>query len=311
MPVRFTFRQLEYFVAVGEAGSIARAAEMCNVSAPSISTAIQQLEQELGVSLFVRRHAQGLSLTTGGRQLLAAAKELLAEAEALASLAGDITERVGGLINIGCLTTFAQLVLPGVRRSFQALHPDVRIRQFDRHQSQIIDMLQRGEIDIALTYDLEIPQDVGFEPLIELPPFALLAADDPLAERETIGLGELASLPLILLDLPLSRDYFLSMFRQLGLSPTIAERTGDYPLVRSMVANGLGYSLGNVRPISNLAPDGRAIRYVRLSDRLRPMRLGLATAEGGRRARNVEAFAQHCRRVITPQDTPGLAPTSG
>jgi DNA-binding transcriptional LysR family regulator len=68
MPLRFTLRQLEYLVAVAECGSVALAAERCHVSSPSISAAISQLEQEFGLQLFVRRHAQGLSLTEGGRQ---------------------------------------------------------------------------------------------------------------------------------------------------------------------------------------------------------------------------------------------------
>ena len=67
-PLRYTLRQLEYFVAVGEAGSIARAAQRINVCSPSISTAIAQLEQEFGLPLFVRQHAQGLSLTQAGRE---------------------------------------------------------------------------------------------------------------------------------------------------------------------------------------------------------------------------------------------------
>lgn len=66
-PLRFILRQLEYFVAVGEAGSIAKAAEQVNVSPPSISASIVQLEAEFGIQLFVRKHSQGLSLTPGGR----------------------------------------------------------------------------------------------------------------------------------------------------------------------------------------------------------------------------------------------------
>ena len=66
---RLTLRQLEYLVAVGETGSISRAADRLNVSPPSISSAINQLEDELGISLFVRQHAQGLSLTQGGQRV--------------------------------------------------------------------------------------------------------------------------------------------------------------------------------------------------------------------------------------------------
>ena len=72
--LRFTLRQLEYFIAVGEMGSIALAAEKVNVSSPSISAAITQLEQEYGLPLFVRQHAQGLSLTLAGREMYKQAK---------------------------------------------------------------------------------------------------------------------------------------------------------------------------------------------------------------------------------------------
>ena len=67
MTLRFTFRQLEYFIAVGELGSIAKAAESIHVSSPSISAAISQLENEFGIPL-VRKHAHGLALTQAGKR---------------------------------------------------------------------------------------------------------------------------------------------------------------------------------------------------------------------------------------------------
>lgn len=72
--MRFTLRQLEYFIAAGETKSITLAAERINISQPSISIAISHLEQEFGVQLFIRHHAQGLSLTPAGRALLQEAK---------------------------------------------------------------------------------------------------------------------------------------------------------------------------------------------------------------------------------------------
>ena len=87
MPLRFSLRQLEYFRAVAECGSIAAAAERVNVSSPSISTAIAQLEDEFGLQLFIRRHAQGLSLTPGGTQFLGQVRNVLQEARHLIALA--------------------------------------------------------------------------------------------------------------------------------------------------------------------------------------------------------------------------------
>ena len=66
--MRLTFKQLEYFVATADTGSIKHAAQKISISAPSISSAITQLESEFGVQLFVRQHAQGLTLTSTGQR---------------------------------------------------------------------------------------------------------------------------------------------------------------------------------------------------------------------------------------------------
>ena len=106
MPLRFTLRQLEYFIAVGECGSIALASERVNVSSPSISAAISQLEAEFGLPLFVRKHAHGLSLTQGGLRFIEQARLVLTEAARLSDLANDITGKVRGPLHVGCLLTF-------------------------------------------------------------------------------------------------------------------------------------------------------------------------------------------------------------
>ena len=217
MPLRFTLRQLEYFVAVGECGSIAQAAERLNISSPSISTAISQLEAEFGLQFFVRRHSHGLSLTQGGARFLERARHLLHGAASLNDLANDITSTVRGPLNVGCLVTFAQIVLPRLRRGFVDRHPDVEFRQYERDQAEIFTGLRSARLDVALAYDLNIPNDLEFLPLMDLPPFALLSDIHPLAARRSVTPQELAEHPMVLLDLPMSADYFLSFFREAGV----------------------------------------------------------------------------------------------
>ena len=308
MGVRFTFRQLEYFVAVGEAGSIAAASERINVSPPSISTAVSQLEAEFGVELFVRQHAQGLSLTPGGRRFYSAAKSLLESAGGLHDIANDISEQVRGPITVGCMVTVAPFVLPELRKGFEESHPEAKFRQEEAHPADLIRMLRRADIDAAITYDLELPQDVAFEPLLALPPHALFCPDHPLAKKKSVTLKTLSELPLILLDLPLSREYFLSLFQSQGLRPVIAERTAHLPMVRSLVANDFGYGMLNVPSMNVQAPDGKPISYVRISGDLRPMKLGLATMRAERKSRILMAFEAHCRDRITAKQAPGMTP---
>ncbi|WP_245470154.1 LysR family transcriptional regulator [Mesorhizobium sp. M2C.T.Ca.TU.002.02.1.1] len=299
MPLRFTLRQLEYFVAVGEAGSIAKAAEQVNVSPPSISASIAQLEAEFGVQLFVRKHSHALALTAGGRLFLKEAARLLNDADALHDIAGDIAEKVRGPLAIGCLLTFAQIVLPALRRKFEDAYPDVRVRQFERNQGQLFEMLQRGEIDAALTYDLELSQDMTFEPLMQLPAYVMLPAAHRLAGRAGITPEELVDEPMVLLDLPYSREYFLSAFQ--GLRPRIAERTGDIAVMRSMVANGFGYGIANMRPLNAMSPDGKLLVFVPLLGDIRPLTMGIALPNAEHRTLTVQAFIDHCRRFVVEQ----------
>lgn len=306
MPLRFTLRQLEYLVAVGEAGSIALAAARVNVSSPSISAAIAQLEREFGLQLFVRRHAHGLSLTQGGRQFVDEARAVLAAAARLNDLANDITGQVRGPLSVGCLLTFAQMVLPQLRRSFCTRFPDVTVQQYEHDQARIFEGLRMATLDVALTYDLKIPPDLEFVELVTLPPYALMPKDHPLATRASVSPQDLADYPMVLLDLPFSGEYFLSFFSSIGLAPRIAERTRDMGVMRSMVANGFGYSIANIRPPSDHAPDGMPLAYVPLNGALRPMRLGLVLAQGARGALTVRAFIDHCVQSITPETTPGL-----
>jgi DNA-binding transcriptional LysR family regulator len=308
MVVRFTLRQLAYFVAVGEAGSVAKAAERTNVSSPSISAAISQLEREFGIQLFVRQHAHGLSLTPGGRRFMQQARMLLEQADALHELAADISQQPRGPISIGCLVTLAPLVLAPLRRSFEAAYRQARVRHAVAHQVGLLEMLRLAQIDVAITYDLDIPQDIAFEPLAALPAYVLLAADDPWAKRQWLTLEELCEKPMVLLDLPLSREYFLSMFQTRGLRPRIAERADGVSVLRSLVANGFGYALLNIRSRIDVAPDGGGLTMVPLKGELRPMILGLATMRSERETSIVRAFRRHCRAEISDEEIPGMAP---
>jgi len=306
MPLRFTFRQLEYLVAVGDAGTIALASERVNVSSPSISAAISQLEAEFGVQIFVRHHAQGLSLTPGGRRLHNAAKRILDDAAALSDLANDITDKPRGPIAIGALNTVAPLVSAAIRRSFEAEYSDASVTLREGHQADLFNMLGRAEIDVAITYDMGIPKEVVFDELVSLPPFVMVSANHPFADKGSIFLKDLQAEAMVLLDLPVSREYFLSVFQSLNVRPNVTERTSDMSVVRSLVANGYGYSLVNMRTLSELAPDGERLSFLRLEDEIRPLVLGLATKQIEHRSRIVNAFYQHVKNLVENDGLPGV-----
>ena len=301
MQTRFTLRQLEYLVAVGRFGSISGAAEHLSVSPPSISNAIAQLEAEFGLPMFVRKHAQGMALTQAGRDLTVQAAQVLDSARALSTLADLHNGTVRGDLNLGCLLTFAQIIVPRLRRAFTQSFPDVNFHQFQYHQAGLIEALREARLDIAITYDLMIPADMEFVELAVLPPFAILPKAHPLASRTSLSIADLAPNPMILLDLPLSVAYFQSLFDQACVTPNIVERTQDMAVVHSLVGNDFGYSIANTRPFSDAAPDGKALAFVPLTGGVKPMRMGLLSTAGGKSSLTVRAFVELCRKTLNPE----------
>lgn len=306
--MRYTLRQLTYFVATGEANSILKASENIHVSQPSISSAIAQLEQAFGVQLFVRHHAQGMTLTTAGRELFREARALLAQAERLQGHAGELAGRVYGSIEVGCFNPLAPIITPELCHGFMRLHPDTDIRVREAHQAELMQLLRQGAIDLALTYDLQLQGDIQFLPLAGLPPYVLLGAGHSLAARKSLDLGELEKEPMILLDLPLSSEYFMSLFSQQGLKPLIRARTNLTDVQRALVACGSGYSLANVRPLNHHSLDGKALRYIRLEGDHSVLTLGIATLASIQPNPTRKAFVDHCRNCVSDHTIPGMAP---
>lgn len=305
--MRFTLRQLSYFVAAGEAGSITVASERVHISQPSISAAISQLEAEFGVQLFFRHHAQGLSLTSAGERVLIAARELLRQAEGLHDLADEITATIGGPLRIGAFKTLAPLLLPEIYVDFSDAFPNVTLALFEGDEAELIAKVRRAEIDIAITYEQQ-GVDLNFEPLADMPTYVLLPARHGLAKSGTLSLADLADQPFILLDLPVSRQYFRSLFEQKGLTMNVLAHSEQPESVRSFVASGLGFSLLTARPASLVAANGRELAYVPLADDFSPMKLGLVTSKSIRKTRAAEAFEDYCRSKIKTGSMPGSAP---
>ncbi len=205
------------------------------------------------------------------------AKRLIEQAEQVYSVASEVGERVRGQLSLGSLVTLAPMVMPELSHSFTSTYPESRIIQTVADHEQLLERLLRAELDVAITYDLLIPDEFEFLPLASLPPHVVVSEAGPLARHSAVSLQELAREPLILLDLPISREYFLGMFIKEGLEPNIVSRSTHQDVIRTMVANGYGYTLANVRPRCEIALDGRRVSRVRLSGDHRPMVIGVLT----------------------------------
>lgn len=295
--MHLSLRQLEYFVAAARHGGAARAAAALNVSQPSISKAIADLEALWGEPLFVRLHARGLELTAAGAARHREAHALLAQARALERPRSDA---LAGPLRVGCLSTLAARWLPGVLVRLRREHPGISVQLHEADTEALTRMLERGALDIALLYDLGLARPgVRIEALADLLPYALLPWGHRLAGQASVRLAELAAEPLVLVNLPHSREYFLSLFRDAGVTPTIAWEAASLETVRALVAAGLGVSVLTTRPVHDRSQDGRRIACRPLRGSVAPQRAVLASPHAdGLRSPLATPFAAAARAAF-------------
>ncbi|MGE0004033.1 MAG: LysR family transcriptional regulator [Parvibaculaceae bacterium] len=296
--MRVTLRQLRYFVAAAEHGSIVLASESINISQPSISAAVAHLETEYDVQLFIRHLAHGLSLTPAGRQFLVSAKTILQHVDGLRHVVDELSTELRGSLNVGCYRTFAPLIITDIVKQFTDNYPGIHVKIWEMDQPQIVKGLQNVDIELAVTYGVGLPEGVAFEPLSELAPHVLLSADHRFVNDGPLDLQELASEPFILFDFPLAREYFMSFFLNKGITPRIAASSPSLDMVRSYVASGLGYSLAVAKPRSSAALNGKSVVYRPLQGGYPSIAVGIAALRELRKTRSMIAFEALCRAMI-------------
>lgn len=267
----FSLKSLQYVVAAADCGSVTNAARMLNISQPSISAAISEMEARLGIQLFVRFHARGIKLTSAGELVIGEARLLLKQAQDFHRRAQELGTELSGEITVGCFETLAARYMPMLLKRFSSQHPGITVNLIERDQEGILSLLLSGKTEISVTYQLDLPGNVVARKLIDLPPQALVSSEHPFANRGKISLKELADEPFVLLDLPHSRDYFLDIFQRVGVTPHIAYRCSSQELVRGLVAHGHGYTIHNAPAVSHTTYDGGQVKLLQLESSLPSM----------------------------------------
>ena len=260
--IQISLRQLEYFLAAARHGGAARAAEALHVSQPSISKAVADLEALWGEALFVRRHAKGMDLTAAGMERQKQAQALLDSAR---GMLGPRSGAMSGLLRIGYLSTLGPRWVPLILSQLRQAHPGIDVELIDGDTETLTRKLERGELDVALQYDLGLARPrLTHVKVAQLVPYALLPWGHELAAHTSIRLEDLAQWPLVLINLPHSREYFLSLFREAGVTPQIAYETESLEMVRGLVANLQGVGVLTTRPVSDRSHDGKRLACRRL-----------------------------------------------
>jgi len=286
-------RQMEYFVAVAERGSIAAAAAELPISESAVSVAISELETIVGVRLLHRVRARGVTLTAAGTALLPELRSLVARARELERNAADFGSAVAGELKVALDPVLTPVLLPRLMSGFVGLHPAVNFSFMEGTPSEVQDWLVQGRCDVVLMYDLGVRDGLQAHPIFSARPKVLVAEDFVGPDVHDIALRSLAAEPMILIDIPPGTAFYRTILASAKVTPPVVHLTSSVEGVRALVARGLGWSMLLQQSQTKLSYEGRAYRELDIADDVPEVAL-LAVTPRGRLTRRTVAFRDYC-----------------
>jgi len=241
----FTLRQLQYFIAVAEEGTVSGAAQSLSISQSAVTDAIKELESDLGVTLF-ERHRRGLTITHKGHQFYRHANRILGDVQdARRSFAADEPAAPPSQLSLGVRSLVAGYVLSDLLARFRRAYPGVNVSAIEDNGDYLEHLLIGGELDVAVMVISNLRDRNALQAeIFETSPYRLwLPLGHRLAAADSIELGDIASEPLIMLTVDETEENTGKLLSALGTRLNVAFRTRSVEAVRSLVATGAGIAL--------------------------------------------------------------------
>lgn len=277
----FTLRQLQFFVAAAEAGSVSGAARALSISQSSVTEAIRSLEDDLGVVLF-ERQARGLLITHKGSAFLRHARQILADVATARSSFQEEAQAATGRLSLGVTSLVAGYVLSDILARYRRAFPQIELNVVEDNGDYLQHLLIGGELDVAvlLTSSVKDRLALNVETLLVSPYRLWMPLGHPLAQQETITLEELAGQPLIQLMVDEIEESTRRLTAALPVKPQITFRTRSVEAVRSLVATGAGLAILPSLVYRPWSLEGDRIEIRDVSGDLPSVQVGLAWRKG-------------------------------
>jgi LysR family hydrogen peroxide-inducible transcriptional activator len=294
---RPSLRQLEYLVALADAGHFGRAAHACAVTQPALSAQILALEGELGVRLF-ERSRRGVTPTPAGARVLERARAALRTLDQLLETAQASREPLTGPLQLGVIPTVAPYLLPARLPAVRAAFPKLRLYLREDRTEPSLARLREGTLDLLL---LALPvegDDLESLPLLEEPFLLAAPADHPLVSRRRrrVRQEDLAREEVLLLeDGHCLRDQALDVCRQAGAREAEGVRASSLGTLVQMVANGLGVTLLPAMAVETEVARGEGLEVRPFAPPVPRRCIGLVWRRASERRAEFEALAGQLR----------------
>lgn len=260
MPRPLNFRQLEAFRAVMLAGSMTGGGQIMSISQPAVTRLIKDLEADLKLTLFHRQGAQ-IVPSMEGQQLYREVERHFSGAERIRDAARFIRESNAGYLHIGVMPNLATSCLPEAVRLFLAQYPDVVVSVHPESSLTLVDMMARGQLDIAYAVVPADRRDIVHDPFPVTHAVCLLPATHRLAARKTISVGDLDGEDFISLgNQSVLRMQVNAAMLAAGVRPNTRVETVHSATAANFVRQGVGIAVIDPFAAHGARLDGVVIR---------------------------------------------------
>ena len=239
-------QQLRYLCAVVDHGlNVSVAADALFTSQPGISKQIRQLEDELGVPIFIRQGKRLAALTAGGEVIVATARRALQELNNLKRVGAEFKSEDTGALAIATTHTQARYVLPPVLKRFAERYPKVRLLLHQGNPAQVAEQTERADVDVGIATEAL----ADYPGLVSLPCYTwnrcvLVPKGHPLGKVRPLTLEALARYPIVTYDFSFTgRSQINAAFAAKGIEPNVVLTALDSDVIKTYVEMGLGVGI--------------------------------------------------------------------
>jgi LysR family hydrogen peroxide-inducible transcriptional activator len=291
--------QLRYFVAVAETGNFTRASERSNVSQPSLSQQIMNLEREVGHKLFHRLGRKAV-LTEAGSAFLERARRILFEVENATKELSD-HPGLGRRITVGAVqTVMPYLITPFIARC-RTLAPNLTIDAREDFRSKLVNAVIEGELDLAVVPLPVNDHRVSVEPLLTEPLLLVVGKNHAIAARTEISINDLSNEVFVSLgDSSALAAQIREFFGDQKFQPRFGYRCAQVATLKLFVSQGLGISL--LPQLARLPDDGDTLTYLRLTEKTPTRELVVVRHLQRYQSRGAEQFLKLLRDEISQRE---------